>query len=131
MKTFIARVRSFRSPRVTLLLLLAGLSVEAIARLGVAAGGPSRAASIASLDSAIAAAVPSTEADTAEASVERLRTLVSQKRDVQVDAQRAVERWFYCSIGGAGLMLAAIVTGSIAFVDHLRGDASHGDVSVG
>jgi hypothetical protein len=123
-KEFVARLRSFRSPRVSLLLLVLGLAVSALARQRLAQGGPSRVASVASLDSAIAAAVPSTEADATAASTERLRTLVSQKRDIQVAAQQAVQRWLLWSLSGAALVLAAIVTGSIALVGHLRDGAS-------
>jgi hypothetical protein len=123
-KEFVARLRSFRSPRVSLLLLLIGLAVSAFARHRLAQGGPARVAAVAALDSAIAAAVPSTEADATTASTERLRTLVSQKRDVQVAAQLAVQQWLLWSLSGSALVLAAIVTGGVALVGHLREGAA-------
>ena len=131
MKELLARLRSFRSPRVSLLLLLLGLSVPALARSRLVKGGPSRVAAVASLDSAIATAVPLSETDATAASTERLRTLVSRKRDIEVEAQRAFQQWLYWSVCGAALVLAAIVTGSIAFVGHLRRDASPGAGTIG
>lgn len=124
MKELLARLRSFRSPRSSLLFLLFGLAVSALARTQLAQGGPARVAAVVSLDSAIAAAVLFAEADTTADSAERLRRLVSQKRDVQVEAQRAVQHWLLWSLGGSALVVAGTVTGSIALVGHLRGGAS-------
>jgi hypothetical protein len=123
--TLLARFRSFRSPRVSLLLLLIGVSVSVVARSRLGAGAPTRAAAVSALDSTIAAAVPLAE-DTTQAGTERLRALVSQKRDIQVASHQAFQTWLYWSLGGQALVLAAIVSGGIAMFSHLRRGSSPG-----
>ena len=123
--TLLARLRSFRSPRVSLILLLIGVSISVVARGRLGAGAPTRAAAVSALDSAIASAVPSVE-DTTLAGTERLRTLVSKKRDVQVASHQAFQAWLYWSLGGQALVLAAIVSGGIALFSHLRRGPSPG-----
>ena len=76
---------------------------------------------VASLDSAIKAAVPA-EGDTSVAGAERLRSLVSRKRDAEADAQRAAQPWFYAFLLSGGLTTAAVVAGARALFAHLRGE---------
>lgn len=123
--TLLARLRSFRSPRVSLILLLIGASVSVVARGRLGAGAPTRAAAVSSLDSAIASAVKSAE-DTTLAGTTRLRALVSQKRDIQVASHQAFQTWLYWSLGGQAMVLAAIVSGGIALFSHLRRGPSPG-----
>ena len=80
------------------------------------------AVAVASLDSAINVAVP-TPGDTSAASAERLRALVSQKRDAEVDARHAAEPWLYAFLLSGGLITAAVVTGAQALLAHVRGES--------
>lgn len=124
MHVVVARFRSFRSPPVSVLLLLLGLAGAVVGRSRLAAGAPARRAATTVLDSTIAAATPTPD-DTTDAGSARIRTLVAQKRDVQVEANRALQQWLYWSLGSSGLVLAAIVTGGLALISHLRDGPAH------
>jgi hypothetical protein len=120
----VARARSFQTPRLSLVLLLLGLTGQSVARSRMASASAGRAAMVASLDSAITAAQPSSgEAslgDTATATDEHLRELVSRKRDAEVNARHASDKWWYAFLLSSGVLLAAIVTGAQALVTHVR-----------
>lgn len=119
MLVYAARLRSFTSPRITLVLLLLGFSGQWLVRRHVGATAAQNAQAIASVDSAIARALPS-PTDTSADSGEQLRRLTSRKRDLEIEADRIPERWFYAFALSNGLILAATVTGAQALVSHLR-----------
>ena len=119
MTTLLARLTSFRTPRSVLLLLVLGLGLTTVARYRVGGSTGERTAEVAALDSAIRAATPVTE-DTSAASFERLRVLVSKKRDIESRVQQQVRSSMFLLMGGSLLTLAAIVLGGVAFVSNLR-----------
>ena len=120
MVAIVARLRSFQTPRLSLVLLLLGLGSQTLARSRMATASAGSAVAIASLDSAINLALPA-PGDTSVASTEQLRSLVSRKRDADVEARRAAEPWFYAFLLCGGLVTAAVVTGAQALLAHLRG----------
>ena len=79
------------------------------------------AVAVASLDSAIKAALPA-PGDSSGRNDVQLRNLVARKRDIQVDAQHAADPWFYSILLGNSSVLAAVVTGAQALFAHLRGE---------
>jgi hypothetical protein len=115
-------LRSFQTPRLSLAVLIVGLALQMVARSRMAAGSEQLAREGPSLDSAITAALPS-RGDTAEASVARMRTLVSRKRDLEVEANATRTPWFFVFLASGGFVLAALVTGTQALVGHIRGEA--------
>lgn len=114
-----ARLRGFQSPRVTLVLLLIGFSGQWIVQRHVRATASRSARAIASVDSAIARALPAVN-DASGTADARMRSLVSRKRDLEVEAERASEPWYYAFALSNGLMLAAAVVAAQALVAHLR-----------
>ena len=119
MLSLAVRLRSFKSPRITLVLLLLSFSAQWLVRRHVGATAAQNAQAIAAVDSAIVRALPSASDVSAESS-ERLRGLVSRKRDLQIETERIPERWFYMMALSNGLMFAAFVVGVQALVSHLR-----------
>jgi hypothetical protein len=117
----VARLRSFQSPRLSVVLLIVGLSCQALARNRMATVSARNSLAVASLDSAIAAASPATE-DTSVASNDRLRGFVSRRRDAEVEARRASEPWFYGFLLSGGVVAAAVVTGALGLLEHVRGE---------
>jgi hypothetical protein len=118
----IARFRSFRTPRHSTILLLAGLAFSFLARRIPLANTQQHATAIATLDRAIAAAVPAS-GDTSEASFARVKQLVSQRRDAAVNVQRSIQGRLYWLVAGSVLVFGAVVTGALALLGHLRDDA--------
>ena len=121
MSAIVARLRTFSTPRLSLALLLAGLAGQAVARGRMTTASADATAAVASLDSAINIAVPVPD-DTTAASAERLRTLVTRKRDAEVNARNAATPWFYAVLLSGGLITAAVVTGAQALLAHVRGE---------
>lgn len=117
----IARLRAFETPRLSLIVLLLGLGCQTLARSRMVAASTGSAVAVASLDSAITAALPA-PGDTSGRNDARLRNLVARKRDIEVDAQHAASPWFYAFLLGGSLVLAAVVTGAQALFAHLRGE---------
>lgn len=120
----VARLRAFQTPRFCVVLLVVGLACQALARNRMATVSARSMHAVASLDSAIAAALPVSE-DTSFASNDRLSYLVSRRRDAEVEARRDSEPWFYASLLAGSVTTAAVITGGLALLAHLRGE-KHG-----
>jgi Flp pilus assembly protein TadB len=117
-----SRFRTFRTPRLSVAALLLGLAVQTIARSRIQAAFAGSTVAVASLDSAINAATPS-PSDTSGRNDERLRSLVAQKRDIEVKSQQATQFWLYASLLGNVFIFVAVVTGAQALFAHLRDGA--------
>ena len=116
------RLRTFQTPRLSVAILLLGLAGQSFARARIGSASTSGAVTIASLDTAIAAATPS-PGDTSGRNEARLRDLVTRKRDAEVDVRQASRPWFYLFLLSGSLVLAAVVTGAQALIAHVRGEA--------
>jgi hypothetical protein len=121
MSAFLKRLRQFQTPRVIMLVLLLGLAGQALARNRMGRTARTTERRLASLDSLITAAMPRT-GDTSEASVTRMAALVSEKRDLEVNLRSAAMPWFVVTLLCSSLVGAALVTGGMALLSHLRGD---------
>jgi hypothetical protein len=117
----VARLRAFQSPRLSVVLLIVGLSCQVLARSRMATVSARNSLAVALLDSAIAAASPTTE-DTSVASNDRLRGFVSRRRDAEIEARRAAEPWFYAFLLSGGVVAAAVVTGALGLLEQVRGE---------
>ena len=122
MSAIFSRLRTVQTPRLSLVLLLLGLAGQTLARSRMMSASSGSAVAVASLDSAIIAAQPA-PGDTSGRNDERLRSLVARRRDTEVEARHAANPWFYTFLLGGGLVLAAVVTGALALIAHLRGEA--------
>jgi hypothetical protein len=118
----LSRIRTFQSPRLSLVVLIVGIGIQTFAQSRMAAGSAKVARERASLDSAIAAAMPM-PGDTAESSTVRVRSLVSRKRDLEVEANTRQKPWFYLLLISSGVVIAAAVIGAQALLAHVRGEA--------
>jgi hypothetical protein len=70
----------------------------------------SEASAIASLDAAIAASSRTTE-DESSANAARVRTLIAERRDLQIAASRMFHPWRLVYGGGVGLLITATLAG--------------------
>ena len=104
------------------MVLIVGIAFQALAQSRMSAGSEKVARERASLDSAIAAAMPM-PGDTAESSTVRVRNLVSRKRDLEVEAKTTQKPWFYLLLISSGVVIAAVVIGAQALLAHMRGEA--------
>ncbi len=114
MNVLVERVHSFRLPRWTVLWVVLGVCLAAVARSRLAA----ESATIASLDSAIAG-VLATKEDQAGPSAARLLALVAQKRDAQIVAARLFHPWRFLYGGGVGVVCMTLLSTGLAVVIHL------------
>ena len=105
-KVLLERLRTFRLPRQLVFWVALGLCGIAAAQHQLA----TEASTIASLDAAIAAALP-TAADESSASAKRVRALIAEKRDLQIAASRIFHLWRFVYGGGVGLVITAMLAG--------------------
>jgi multidrug efflux pump subunit AcrA (membrane-fusion protein) len=102
----LARLRTLRLPRQIVYQVALGLCAIAAAQHPLA----TETSAIASLDSAIAASSRATE-DESSAKAAHLRTLVSERRDLQIAASRMLHPWRLMYGGGVGLVILAMLAG--------------------
>jgi hypothetical protein len=119
MSQFLARLRTFQSPRVLIPILVIGVTGQVLAGSRMRTRAQSSVVRSAQLDTAIAAAMPAAD-DTTAATIARMTALVSEKRDLESAAQQRFLPWFVVSMLSGSLVLAAVVIGGSALLGHLR-----------
>ena len=123
-RVLLKRLSTFRVPRQSLVWLVLGVASIAVSQNRLAV----ETATVASLDSAIAAALPVTAGDAATRDA-RIRVLVAEKRDLQIASTRMFHPWRLMLGAGIGLIIVTILADIEVLVLHLIRNPSRTSVT--